>query len=130
VGQGKHGGVAAGVRGHPGTPTGVAAAAETSIGDLLLFSGYGAVFEVSETTRENRTGVLVSQGDNEYTADGPIVLGDSGGPIVHHATGKALGIVSHFNLFAIPPTTDEGPTVEHILGQLQADGFPVMLRTA
>lgn len=130
VDDSKHDQVDAQLRGHPGTPTGVANHAETSLGDLLIFSGYGTGFTITETTRENRTGILVSHDETEYTADGPVVPGDSGGPIVHQATGKALGIVSHFNLAGIPPTTDEGPTVEHILGELHADGFPVTLRTA
>jgi hypothetical protein len=74
-------------------------------------------------------GLLVSDTGRQYRSDGPVVNGDSGGPIVHEATGNALGVVSHYGLGGIPPTTDEGPVIEYIVLKLAGAGLPVALRT-
>ena len=34
--------------------------------------------------------------EQEYQADMPAVNGDSGGPLLHHETGAALGIISRY----------------------------------
>ncbi|MDX1610900.1 MAG: hypothetical protein R3185_00940 [Candidatus Thermoplasmatota archaeon] len=115
--------------GHPDVPTGTTTQAETSPGDLLVLSGYGFGFAFHPTTRENRTGALLTDDGQRYTAQTLLTFGDSGGPLVHAPTGKALGTVSAYNFFDIPPTTDIGPTVDWILDELAQDGFPVTLRT-
>ncbi len=112
---------------HWGGPTGVARTGAP--GDVLAFYGYGTGFDASEATRP-RAGVLVRHDGAQYAADMPAVFGDSGAPILHRATGGALGIVSRFNLVDLPPTTDEGPTVAHALARLRAVGFAVDLVTA
>lgn len=114
---------------HWGGPTGVATAAETRAGDVLALYGYGVGFSVNEVTRAKQ-GVLVSDNAAQYEADTWAVYGDSGGPVLHKATGKALGIVSAFNFVDVPPTTDAGPTLAHIQAQLAARGYNVVLQTA
>lgn len=110
-----------------GGPTGVTTSSETSAGDVLLVTGYGVGFGATAITRD-RFGVLISDNPNEYTADMIAVQGDSGGPVLHSQTGKALGVVSRFNL---PLSTDRGPTVERILAKLRSNGFPnIQISTA
>lgn len=111
---------------HWGGPTGVAAPQETSAGDLLALYGYGVAFSLTEPTRAKQ-GVLLGDGPQTYTADTWAVFGDSGGPVLHKASGKALGIVSGFNL---PLSTDIGPTVADIQRALAARGYNVQLQTA
>lgn len=123
------GNVDASVRGYPGFPTGVTSAATTATGDQLYVSGYGMGFEFTAQTRENRTGVLISDSARSYLADTMAVNGDSGGPLLH-SDGRALGVISQYAFTAIPPSTDEGPPVEGILAELAGIGFPLTLRTA
>lgn len=122
--------LSADVDGHPGTPTGVATPADTDQGDRLLLSGYGLGVSATEPTREQRPSVLVEHTATQYRSDGPVVYGDSGAPFVHAETGKALGIVSKYGVLGVPPTTDVGPTLDHILDVLHDDGWDVQLRTA
>lgn len=112
-----------------GGPTGVTSAPETRAGDLLLAYGYGLGFDVTPVTRP-RTRVLVDDDATHYTSQSASMFGDSGSPITHRATGKALGIDSRFNLVDVPPTTDAGPTVEHILRRLTAVGWRLRIVTA
>jgi hypothetical protein len=121
--------VVADVRGHPGMPTGHTLSTATAAGDRLLLSGYGMGFDLTGATRENRTGVLTGDTPREYTADTLAVNGDSGGPVLR-ADGKALGVISQYNFVDLPPSTDVGPTVQGILAELSALGYPVTLRTA
>lgn len=114
------------VRGHPDMPTGYTKASETSAGDAIQVSGYGMGFEFAGQTRENRYSVLLS--DNSKTFEllpSTATPGDSGGPFLHLETGKALGIVSR----GLPIGEDVGPTVEGLLPQMAAKGFPVTLAT-
>jgi len=108
-----------------GGPTGYTTSSETSLGDRLLLYGYGLGFSLTATTRP-RQGILVSDDANKYEADTLAVQGDSGGPFLHMATGKALGIVSHFAV----GYTDQGPTVERVLALSAAAGFTLSLVTA
>jgi hypothetical protein len=112
-----------------GGPTGATTSSETFTGDVLFEYGYGVGFGLLEATRP-RIGVLQSDETQSYTADTGAVNGDSGAPLLHGPTGKALGIISHFNLVALPPSTDAGPTVEWILQRLVAAGFNVQIVTA
>lgn len=100
------------VKGHPGYPTGVTTPAETRFGDTLQVSGYGLLFDTLALTRERRVGVLASDDEYRYRTFAPILFGDSGGPIVHQRTGKALGIISRL---CVGLCTEEGPTVQGIL---------------
>lgn len=119
--------VRASVRGHPAYPTGVTSASETSTGDLLQISGHGIGFDLTQPTREQRRAVLTFDDAEVWGAAGPLINGDSGGPIVHIRTGKALGMESRL---CIGICTDEGPTVQGIIAKASAAGFPVALRTA
>lgn len=110
-----------------GGPSGYTVASETNAGDLLFVTGYGIGFGSFAATRD-RGGILLSDDANEYRADLVAVQGDSGGPLIHARTGKALGVISRFNL---PFSTDIGPTMDAILRRLRASGFPnIELATA
>lgn len=122
-----HGDVDPNVKGHPGFPSGHTLRAQTSFGDRVRFSGYGMVYDRTTITQEERIGVLFSDSSASYRLYGPTIFGDSGGPVLHDRTGKALGIVSAINLLT---GMTLGPTVEGILARLSDDGFDVTLRTA
>ena len=109
-----------------GGPTGTVTVGEAGPGTLVSLYGYGIVVGANPLTRP-RPGVLLSFDDRRYTMNAPAVSGDSGGPIIHRDTGEALGIISAFNFFGIPPTTDYGPTVVFIKDRLAAAGFDVSL---
>jgi hypothetical protein len=103
-----------------GGPVGATTAAQTNPGDVLWVTGYGLGFSATATTR-NRAGTLIRDDDDEYVADMVAVNGDSGGPVLHAGTGRALGTVSRYNL---PTSTDIGPTMVNILERLRASGYP------
>ncbi len=107
-------------------PTGWITDEDAARGDDVALSGYGVGFGERGETR-NRSGVLVSMDDRFYSADMPAVNGDSGSPLIHLETGKALGIISHYGFGATPPTTDEGPVMEFILRELTKAGWDVEL---
>lgn len=114
------------VKGHPHVPVGYTRAADTTAGDVLQVSGYGTVLSWSQVSRENRVGYLVFDSPTLYQSHIPTIWGDSGGPIMHFSTGKALGIVSRLNFVG---AFEQGPTVEGILAAAADAGFPVELRT-
>ncbi len=107
-------------------PSGVASAVETGLGDLVKHSGYGVPWEITNVTREQRYGVLLDQDATTWSSIGPDTYGDSGGPVVHVATGKALGLVSRL---CLGTCTSAGPTIEGIFAQAAAAGYPLVLRT-
>ena len=111
------------VKGNPTVPTGVTSSSQTAFGDQVVQSGYGMGFDLTAPTRERRTGVLTYDDAQLYTVVGAFIFGDSGGPVVHQKTGKALGIVSRL---CIGICEMEGPTVEGILAQA---GLNLTLRT-
>ncbi|MCA1813281.1 MAG: S1 family peptidase [Halobacteriales archaeon] len=111
---------------HWGGPTGVATPSNTGAGALLAEYGYGIVFSLAEPTRAKQ-GVLLSLDDDSFVADTEAVNGDSGGPFIAKDTGRAVGVVSEFNL---PLSTDIGPTVASINAALAAHGYAVTLQTA
>jgi len=113
------------VRGIAGTPSGYSTANGTALGDVLRFSGYGIPWFVDPLLRENRYGAIVSDDAESYVAIGMDTNGDSGGPIVHDATGDAYGLVSRL---CIGPCTSEGPTVQGILNKAAAKGFSLSLK--
>jgi hypothetical protein len=118
--------VVAAVRGSAGTPTGVALESETGFGDLIKHSGYGLGFDMIDVTREQRYGVLVDHSTGEWVSIGSDIFGDSGGPVIHVATGRALGLVSRL---CVGTCTSLGPTIEGVFQQAAAAGYPLVLRT-
>jgi hypothetical protein len=119
--------VSAGVKGWPQFPKGSTVPADAKQGDQIQLSGYGLGFGTTKSTQENRKAVFDWNDASTYDVAGPIDWGDSGGPLVHIATGKALGIVSRLCVGIL--CTEEGPTVQGILADASAHGFPVTLRT-
>ena len=116
------------MKGHPQFPTGVAVDAETTTGDLVQFSGYGVGWSWTETTREERVGVLMLDDDDVQRVHGSVTWGDSGGPVVHIPSGKALGIATEI-CAGSAICTEKGPTIDGVLRRAAAGGFTVTLRT-
>jgi hypothetical protein len=115
------------VKGYPQYPKGSTVPADTNQGDQIQLSGYGLGFGTTTATQEGRKAVMGSDDASMYDVSGPIDWGDSGGPLVHIGTGKALGIVSRLCVGVL--CTEEGPTVQGILADASAHGYPVTLRT-
>lgn len=119
------------MKAHPDLPTGVTTAADTAPGDLVQMSSYGYLFNETQEGRERRVAVLGEDDDQGFgMLFAPWTSGDSGGPLAHLATGRALGIVSGLQLPNDLPNTGTGPTVEGILRHAAAAGLPIELRTA
>ena len=133
------------VRGHPTFPKGYTNSTETSQFDLVRFSGYGLGYEVLDLTRESRVGLMGADSGESYDLIGLDTYGDSGGPVMHDKTGKALGLVSRgcgiavglpiglpvpMTLCGGPLATSVGPTVQGVLFKAAAKGFTVSLRKA
>jgi hypothetical protein len=116
------------VKGYPDYPTGFTTTDDTAPGDLIQISGYGLGFGFTPTTQEKRQGVLQGDDAETFWLSGPSVNGDSGGPFVHIATGRALGIVSRYGFETA--STDYGPTMQGLLDKAAKAGFPVTLRLA
>lgn len=110
-------------------PSGTLGPGDASAGDLVAIYGHGMVLGDNEETRP-RQGVLLFADDKEYVADMPAVPGDSGAPVLHVASGKALGVISRFNLDGLPPSTDIGPTMPFILSELEKAGYFVDVAVA
>jgi hypothetical protein len=111
-------------------PAGVASPGEVMPGDLVVFYGHGETVGDNEALRE-RMGFIVQVDEREYRANMPAVEGDSGSPVLHESTGKALGMVSRYGVWDAldleVPTTDVGPMVSWILEELAAAGLHVEL---
>lgn len=118
--------VSAAVKGHPTMPRGVTTPSQTQFGDYVQQSGYGMGFDLTGPTRERRTGILTYDDTKLFTIIAASVYGDSGGPVVHKSTGKALGIVSRL---CFGTCEMEGPTVQSIIAQAARKGLTVRLRT-
>lgn len=113
-----------------GGPRGIAATGALGQGDQIDVHGNGLVVGQHAATR-SRWGVLVGWNAREYAADLPAVDGDSGAPLLHHPTGRALGIVSRYGVGWAPPTTDAGPRLSWIMTELRKFGFgDLVLATA
>lgn len=119
--------VKAEVRLWPGFPVGVISAAETNVGDLIDLSGFGIGFGLSPTLQK-RQGVLLFDDSQEYCSVAPAIFGDSGGPVLHHASKKALGIVNSIDPIGCQ-TTLQGTMLTSAIANAGADGFPITLRT-
>jgi hypothetical protein len=124
--------------GHPDVPTGTLPAGEGAPGDRLQFSGWGFVTASKTETREQRVSALKSHGEELWFAWGIVSNTDSGGPVVHLPTGKALGSVSNYcvplpvNHAAgfEPGCTAWGPSIAGILADAAKRGFTAEVRTA
>ena len=115
------------VKGHASYPrAGFTEPRQTGFGDQLKASGYGVGFSLTNVTRERRPAVLNFDDASTYGATGPFIFGDSGGPVVHSRTGRALGIVSRL---CVGNCTQIGPTVQGILARAHAAGFALRLVT-
>jgi hypothetical protein len=103
-------------------PTGYATAADVAMGDELQHHGYGMVFGDVEPLRD-RPGYLVSF-DRDYCSESVVWWGDSGSPVLHAATGKAIGIVSRAGWTACLPSSQlMGATIPYILDELAKTPF-------
>jgi len=127
IDSGRYGDIDPSVRGWSG-PTGVTTSATSGLGDLILLSGNPQGISFPSPIAD-RPGVLEVQTDTFYLAIAPGIFGDSGGPVLDWATGKAIGLVSGISL-SVPPSTLEGPTLEGTLKSLASHGFNVSLVTA
>jgi hypothetical protein len=113
-----------------GGPRGIVGTSGLNRGDQVDVHGNGMLVGDSATTR-TRWGLLVDWDKDQYAADMPAVNGDSGGPLIHDRTGKALGIVSHYGTTGVPPTTDAGPLMSWIFRAVSDAGFnDIVLATA
>lgn len=108
-----------------GVPAGHTTASETVMGDAIGLEGNGVVFGASA---RSRVGVLAEDSGMRFVAELPAIFGDSGAPVVHLPTGKALGIVSGFAP-TIPPSTVSGTTVERIVELAAFAGMDLQLVT-
>jgi hypothetical protein len=114
------------MKGNPTYPTGVALPAETAAGDAIQLSGYGIGFGATGPTQERRVGSLTYDDADTHEVVAPLIFGDSGGPLAHIKTGKALGIVSRL---CVGTCEEEGPTVYGLINKAAGRGFTVQLRT-
>lgn len=112
------------VKGHPGLPTALKARSTVRVGDLFYFSGYGLGFEATQPTREERFGVYRTGDSQNWLGVGPIISGDSGGPVLH-ADGKAVGVAAFIGAAGVG-----GPWLDTALAQAGAAGHTVSLRPA
>jgi hypothetical protein len=124
--------VSAAMRGHPNIPRGVSTVATSSVGDTMQFSGYGTGVDLTPTTRERRQGVLGYNDGEQHYIYGVVTFGDSGGPVADVTDGnKAFGIVTTVGAGATPmPQAGEGGvSLDGLLADARAHGFPVSVRT-
>lgn len=95
-----------------GGPTGMTSRADVAQGDQILSYGYGIGFGTTEQTRR-RAGLLWTYGPQAYSAFIAGTPGDSGGPIVHAASGKALGVIDVLKA----GSPQGGTTIENVLAR-------------
>ena len=109
-----------------GGPTGYTVSTETLQGDVILFHGFGLALGTTAVTR-SRAGILTGDTTRQYNAHGPISPGDSGGPVLHEATGKALGLANNTQP---PGSLAGGSTIERLLEKAAEAGYILSLVTA
>ncbi|MGB0652271.1 MAG: trypsin-like peptidase domain-containing protein [Thermoplasmatota archaeon] len=128
-------------RGLAWAPTsGVGQADDYAVGQFAGVSGYGSGFGFTDVTAENRMGMMTGTADGVYYGLFPHNFGDSGGPVFHYPSGRALGIVSGYGTtgyllsvnpsqpYVILPVQFEGPTMAHAISHAAGHGFHVSLR--
>ncbi len=103
-------------------PAGFVTEADVEMGDTIEHHGYALVWGQTELTRD-REGILTEFGD-DYCAESPVWWGDSGSPVLHASSGKALGIVSRAGwLDCLPSAQVMGATLPYILRELAEYGW-------
>lgn len=121
------------MKGHPTIPTGVATTDTAATGDLMQFSGHGVGFHLLAPTQEQRAGILHSNDGTQHYIMGAVSPGDSGGPVADITDGnKAFGIVNTVGAGvnnAVPYAGEGGVSLEGMLTDAAAGGFPVTVRT-
>lgn len=96
-------------------PTGFSDCLDISTGDLIALYGHGEIFE--PVGPRGREGVFDQCNDGTFEGVLPAYFGDSGGPVLHVASGKALGLVSGGGGVLV------GPTLPYIFSALAKAGF-------
>jgi hypothetical protein len=124
------------MKGHPSFPSGVSTTQTAAEGDVVQYSGQGVGFHLSPVTQEGRIGVLNLNDGTQHYAIGVVTPGDSGGPVGDITDGnKALGIVNTVGVGAdgdaltVALVGEGGVSLEGMLSDAAAGGFPVQLRT-
>lgn len=102
-----------------GGPTGYTTSDMTTVGDVVLQHGYGIGYGSNAVTRPRR-GALEWDTYFGFGFAGLASFGDSGGPALHLATGRAIGFV---NGLGGPTSLVSGSTIEFFLIRLAADGW-------
>jgi len=93
--------------------------------DQVLSYGYGLGYGTTEYTRR-RTGLLQTIHPQRYSAALNCIFGDSGGPVIHGPTGKALGVI---DVLAAPGTG--GVLIENALKRVRIlMGLELTVQTA
>lgn len=111
-----------------GGPTGYTSYTETTVGDRLLYHGYGIGVGSNAVTR-SRAGALSADNIRAYNSVGLATFGDSGGPVLHAATGKALGLAN--NIVGGPTSLVNGSTIERLVDKASEEaGLVLTLETA
>jgi len=124
------------LKGHPSIPQGVSTSATAAKGDLIQFSGHGVGFHLTQQTRESRVGILNFSDGVEHLVLGPVISGDSGGPVANITDGnKAFGIVNtvgaavNGQALAVGHVGEGGNNLEFVLADAAQRGFSVRVRT-
>lgn len=124
IDEGREDEVSASVR-HWAGPGGVAGTSDTSTGDQVMYYGYGIAFDLTPELRP-RTGILTNHSEQEFQSNSAGMPGDSGASVLHES-GRALGLISRFNVLEDGVSTDLGPTVEGMLSFLEDKGLDIEL---
>lgn len=124
------------LKGWPNIPTGVSTTATAKKGDIIQFSGHGVGFSNTQPTQEQRKGILNFMDGTEHLVLGPVISGDSGGPVANVTDGnKALGIVNTVGVavnsgaLTVAHAGEGGNNLEFVFKDAAARGFNVALRT-
>lgn len=108
-----------------GGPTGLFTYGDGARNDTVLSYGYGLGYGTTEYTRR-RIGTLQTTTPQKYQAALNCIFGDSGGPVVHGPTGKALGVI---DVLAAPGTG--GVLIQNSLKRVKiALGLELTVQTA
>ena len=119
------------LRRYPEHPSGVAVPDDMAAYDVLEHVGYGIPFFVHPLLRDERQGLFLRSDGRVFESLLAVYGGDSGGPIVHGPSGKAVGILNGYFCSTVPPDcVVHGSTVAETIRQAAAQGFTVQLRAA
>lgn len=87
-------------------------------GDTIAFYGQGQPFQISGQLHR-REGPLLSCSDTTHSSAVPVYWGDSGSPVLHTVTGKALGFLTS----SLMPAVMFGTTLPYVFSELAKSGF-------